>query len=410
MQQFRPPLNNSAFMAFCKWGLPLELFRARLKVEVAGDGIERFRRLNGRRAVLICNHPDQSDPEVVFTFSKIVGEDFNFIAAREVFDWWLGATGLCFQLIGVYSVVRGEADLESFATSRDIIAHGDRKLVVFPEGEVTRQPDTLLPFRPGATRLFFEGQEELLRTNSTESVLIQPIATRWRYKNDISSNLHRALRKIENRLHIPPSSAALSERIKGAGSAMLTALEHEYRCDNNADQPFDHRVGLLLQCILRRMANLLGVELPESEIHREWLRRVSNTMREYITDDVSSKSRFQQDLHREQAQKMKDMVKDVHRIQHFVGVNGDSVSRPQTQERLASVVAKIELEVLGRISDKGPRICTVGVGEPISLLSFYEDYQHDRIAVIEQTTKLLQSKLQSLVDDLDRQRAPLYLT
>lgn len=404
MQQFRPPINNPAFMAFCKWGLPLELFRAGIEVEVAGDGVERFQRLRDKRTVLICNHPDQHDPEAVFAFSKIVNEDFNFIAARECFNWWLGLTGLCFQNIGVYSVVRGEADLRSFKTSREIIARGERKLVVFPEAEVTRQPDTLLPFRPGATQLFFEGQEELLRTRPNEPVFVLPVATRWRYKHDISASLHSSLRRIEERLRIAPSRAAIAERVSAANSAMLAALEEEYFCAHLPRLPFEKRVNSLLSSILSRVANLLQLDLPPDEIPRDWLRRVSNAIRQYIEQDTSSMSAYQQDLHRKQAEKLRAFVKDVHRIQHFIGVSSGLDSRPQTQERLASAIAKMELEVLGKISDKGKRIVRIGVGEPISLLGVYDDYLRDRSTAIAKTSAHLQSTLQALVDELDNSR------
>jgi 1-acyl-sn-glycerol-3-phosphate acyltransferase len=138
---FRPPRDNPCIIGFLKLLLPLimkfQMHDARL--EVVGDGLKRFAALKGKRTVICPNHPTSDDPQTLFAFSKLVGEDFNFLAAREVFDWDFGLRGWAFQMIGCYSVVRGAVDRESFKTTKRVIVEGRKKLVIFPEGEISRQ-------------------------------------------------------------------------------------------------------------------------------------------------------------------------------------------------------------------------------------------------------------------------------
>src|SRR6185369_14744519 len=125
--------------------------------------------------------------------------------------WW-------FQSMGCYSVTRGAADQESFAMTRKILTEGKRKLVMFPEGEVTRRPDFLLPLRKGATHLFFEAQEELRQSQPGEPILIQPIGIRWLYRHDITGWLNFIVGRIENKLDLQNNGGGLVQRVQAAAA------------------------------------------------------------------------------------------------------------------------------------------------------------------------------------------------
>lgn len=401
MLEFRPPIDSPWMMALCKWGLPLELKRAKVSVRVVGDGLERLKKLRTSRAVLTVNHSDQYDPEAVFELSKMIGEDFHFIAARECFDWVRGSVGWWFQRLGCYSVQRGEADLESFKQTREIIAHGKRHLVLFPEGEVTRQPDQLMPLRRGALRLFFEGQEEILSSGGTDPVYVVPIGIRWCYRDDITPALHRSLRRIEERLGIVPESSDLVERTRGAGHAMLDALEQEYFTDVNQELNFAERVESLRGEILQRLAKVLNVDLPEKEVHLDWMRRVINAIEAHKATNLMKLSRFRQRLHKEQGQKIYPLIQDCSRVQRLIGVGLGKDRAPDTPERLAFRIAKLEREVLGESQSKGHRIAMVSVGEPINLMDYWQQFLDDKGAASEAATEVLSERMQKLIDDLD---------
>src|SRR5262249_20687781 len=160
---FRPPLDTPALIGMVKLFLPvymkLELNDTRIKV--VDGALDRFKVTAGKRSMLCPNHSNRHDPQVMFSFSKVVDEDFNFVAAREVFDWRNGRNGWWLQHLGCYSVVRGAADRESFKMTKKILVEGKKKLVLFPEGEISRQNETLMPLESGAAQMTFWAMDEL---------------------------------------------------------------------------------------------------------------------------------------------------------------------------------------------------------------------------------------------------------
>src|SRR6185295_10298825 len=113
-----------------------------------------------KRTIICPNHPSHSDPESMFAFSAITGEDFNFLAAREIFDYNNGWNGWVIQHLGVYSVVRGACDRESFKTTKSLLVSGKKKLVIFPEGEISNQNDTLMTLESGVAQMGFWALDE----------------------------------------------------------------------------------------------------------------------------------------------------------------------------------------------------------------------------------------------------------
>jgi 1-acyl-sn-glycerol-3-phosphate acyltransferase len=385
-------------MGICKWGLPLELWRAQVEVEVINHGLARFKNLPGKHVVIVCNHSNQYDPEVMFTFSKMAGEDFRFIAAREVFDWLFGLVGWWFQSLGCYSVTRGAADTNSFEMTKQTIIEGKHKLVLFPEGEVTRQPEALLPLRPGAIHLLLEAQGDLLQAD--EPVLIVPMAIRWRYKYDITRWLSFIVRLIERKLRLKAGSADLVERAAAAAASALAIMEREYFCPVHDHLSFERRVIELRGVILQRIAQLVSVDPPVDGSHLVWLRRTTNVIHSYFREQRRSMSPFQRHLHKEQCRKLKTFLSDLSKVQHLVGVTATPFHQPMTQERLAAVISKLEWLVLGVALPKGPRVATIAVGEPISLLDFWDAYKHDQEAGIDAATGAIAKHVGQLLHQL----------
>ncbi|HEY9793164.1 MAG TPA: lysophospholipid acyltransferase family protein [Candidatus Obscuribacterales bacterium] len=406
MLDFKPPKFNPVVMSLCKWGLPFEHFRAQIEVQVMGDGLNRFLALKNKHVVIICNHSNQYDPEVVFTFSKLAGEDFHFMAAREVFDWVFGSVGWWFQSLGCFSVVRGQGDPETLEMARQIIADGDHKLVIFPEGEVTRSPDFLLPLRPGTARLSLEGQERLLQHGTKEPVFVQPIGIRWRYKYDITGWLDFIVRRIESKLGLKPTGGGLTQRVHAAAAVMLTVLEDEYFSEHNSDLPYETRVYRLRECILQRASALVGMPQPEGKSQLTWMRRVVNAIDRFIQTDRLGMSGFQLELHKRQADKLHRFLRDCRRVQNLIGVVEPKERRPVTQERLAEMVSHIERQVFDYVLPKGPRIAMVGVGEAIAVLDLIPLWERNREEAIETLTDTISRRLQQLIDDLDTVRRP----
>ena len=138
---FKPPLDWPFLLWWSKINFPLymKLTLGDTTIKIEKGALERFHKLKGRRAMICPNHSNRHDPQVMFSFSREAEEYFNFVAAREVFEYDHGVNGWWLQHAGCYSVVRGAADRESFKTTRRLLVEGKKKLVLFPEGEISRQ-------------------------------------------------------------------------------------------------------------------------------------------------------------------------------------------------------------------------------------------------------------------------------
>jgi 1-acyl-sn-glycerol-3-phosphate acyltransferase len=154
---FRPPKDSPLLLNFIKICSPMykKIGLGGVQLKIEKGALERFEKLKGKRTMICPNHSNRHDPQTMFFFGQAVGECFNYVAAREVFEWDGGMNGWWLQRIGAYSVVRGAPDRESFKTTKRILSEGKRKLVLFPEGEISRQNDTLLPLETGAAQSTF---------------------------------------------------------------------------------------------------------------------------------------------------------------------------------------------------------------------------------------------------------------
>jgi len=77
--------------------------------------------------------------------------------------------GLLFQSLGCYSVARGRADFHSIATTRKILRTGHRKLVVFPEAEITADSEQTHDLHKAIFHIILGVQKELSESELTRA-------------------------------------------------------------------------------------------------------------------------------------------------------------------------------------------------------------------------------------------------
>lgn len=362
---------------------------------------------------MICpNHSYRHDPEVMMEFSKQVGEDFNFVAAREVFDYQNGFNGWLLQKMGVYSVVRGAADRESFKMTRTILATGKKKLVLFPEGEISLQNETLLPLETGACQLSFWAQDELNKTDPGEPIYIVPIAMKYSYRTNITDQLEFIVTRIEKRLSIQtPVHTTLYARVRVAALKVLEALERQYGCKPGADATLDDRMTGVKEQSLRTIAEVLDIDLPPlKHSYLDWVRVLRNSMDDFIYSDTATMSGYERKIHEQRADQIRGYYRDVDRIVGFIAVYDGYLSPPATQERMANVIEMLEAEVFGERTIKGPRLVTLDVGTPINLATSYQAYKKNKKVVIEQITTDLSGQIRTMLDALEDKRQPVYIS
>jgi len=206
---FYPPKHNRVVTALVKMALWRDI-RRKLNVtdiSVSQDALEKLRRLKGQRCLVTPSHSGGFEPHIIMYLSKLLKDDYNYVAAMELFArspihrWVL-------QRLGVYSIIRGTMDRPSFTTTRQILTAGKRWLVVFPEGEAVGQNSIVIPFQPGVIQLAFKAYEDAAKTEKAPSLYCIPMAIRYFYLQDMHGEIDASLDRLESKLAI--SSGAQS--------------------------------------------------------------------------------------------------------------------------------------------------------------------------------------------------------
>ena len=351
----------------------------------------------------------------MFAFSLMVKEDFNYVAAREVFDWDGGINGWLMQRVGAYSVVRGAADRESFKMTRKVLATGKKKLVLFPEGEISRQNDTLMALESGAAQLTFWGVEELIktRTESTDSIeplYLIPVALKYTYADDVRPALRKTLSVLENRLGISNSSTEFYPRLRAISARLLETMEQEYGVKSAADATTNDRILVLRTHILSSIAAQLRITLAPSAKPLECVRTLRNAMDDFVYVDEAPKSEYHRKIHDEKAATIKGFYRDLDRVVNFIVIYEGYFKEQNTQERFADIVERLETEIIGGDpSTKGARRVLLDVGEPINMSERFAEYKKEKKLVLNKVTDEVAHQISDMLVKLDSVRSPLLL-
>lgn len=396
-------------------------------IKIMDGALERFAKLKGKHTMVCPNHSNRHDPQIMFSFGVKAGEYFNFVAAREVFDYDHGVNGWWLQHLGTYSVVRGAADRESFKTTRRILSEGPKKLVLFPEGEISRQNDTIMPLESGAAQLSFWAMADLEKKGQAakkddksesaadalgfEPVYIQPMAFKYTYPEDIASELRGSLKSLEMRLGLKvEEEGSFQSRIKRLAETLLSTLEKEYNFKPKDAVNMNDRVKQLRVHILQNLAGILSVELEPDARELEWVRVLRNKLDDFIYEDEKDMSEYEKEIHAEKEKTYKTYYKDLNRVVNFISIYDGYVSERSTQERIAEVLERMETEVLGGESPpKGAREVMIDVGEAINLGDYWSLYKKNKKEAVNQVTERLFSEISRMLAEMDAKRKVRYL-
>lgn len=407
MLDFRPPKDSPLLIGFIKLCAPLykKFGMHDTQIKIKAGALERFTKLRGKRALVCPNHSNRHDPQTMFFFGQSAKECFNYVAAREVFDWDRGLNGWWLQHIGAYSVVRGAPDRESFKMTKKILTEGKQKLVLFPEGEISRQNDTLLPLETGAAQLSFWALDELDKQNINEHLYIVPIALKYTYAGDIRPALMDTLTKLEAKLSVArPSGSKLYPRLMAVAEKLIAALEGEYDRKPAKDATLNDRITGLRLAILSRMSAYLNLELPKSDRTLDAVRLFRNKIDDFVYADEHGLSEYEKERHDEKAAAIKTFYKDLDRVVNFVSIYDGYIKEHMTQERFADVLERIEHEVFGETSVKGPRSVLIDVGNPIDLRNYQNEYKTNKKVALQKITDELATEMSGMLETLEHER------
>ncbi len=401
MLDFKPPKPNTTAIRVAKAIIPLinRLCLKGLTLDVDAESIARLKAIDGYPTALVPNHAARADPAVMFLLSKQLSQQYYYMTARETFDKgrFGGLRSFLLQRFGAYSIVRGTADRNAFRTTRALFSEGDASLVIFAEGEISRQNDTVMRFERGIVQLCFWALDDMAKAEVDKPLYVVPIGIKYHYPQDMWDDIDVALTELE--AHILPSTDQTPieryERLRRIGVAIFKTLAAEYQYNVDETVPLDMHIQKLKEQILSHAEKIMGINSKADVLTR--VRTLKNIVDAEVYRDVEQMTEYERKIHEELLQKFQRFYPDLERLINFISITDGYVAEEQSPERFLEVIVRLEREVFGTSKIRGPRVASVRVAEPRDLRECYDTYKAQKRKAVEQVTFELETAVQTLV-------------
>ena len=401
MLDFKPPKLNTTAIQIAKAFMPLinRLFLKGLTLDVDTESITRLKMTDGHPTVLAPNHAARADPAVTFLLSKQLSQQYYYMTARETFDKGKlgGLRSFLLQRFGAYSVVRGTADRNAFRTTRELLCEGNSPLVIFAEGEISRQNDTVMRFERGITQLCFWALDDMVKAEINKPLYIVPIGIKYHYPQDMWDDIDAALTELEENILPPADRTPIEryERLRRIGVAIFKTLAVEYQYKVDETVPLDVHIEKLKAQILSHAEKIMGIDSEADVLTR--VRTLKNLVDAEVYRDIEQMTEYEQKIHEELLQKFQQFYPDLERLINFISISDGYVAEEPSPERFLEVIIRLEREVFGTAKMRGPRVASIRVGEPKNLRERYDTYKSRKRETVEQITVELETAVQTLV-------------
>lgn len=392
--------------SFFRGVLPVILpFLGVVGVDYIPEELDRLRSLNHRRVLLTPNHPTNTEPALLFHLSCAIHKPFFYLACREAFEPLGGLWGEVIRRVGAFSVVRGTADRASFRATRELLTKSGAHMVIFPEGEVYSQNDSLLPFHSGVFQIAFWALEDLRKSTEPDSDLfIVPVGVRYHFTRDMWPEIDASLARLEKFTGVPEEFSARADRygrLRAVGAAMLHSLEREYRLpvpkDATDASDLTPRLDAVKEAILQRVAAAAGVALPKGETLPERMRALIHVIETVTRDEPSAATPYDTELRRLQRDRARPLLNDLRRLANWIAVHDGYVAADPTPERMSDLLIRVERECFGEAKLFGPRRCRVRIGEPLNLNDRWAAYTADKRGEVQRMTREAERRVADLL-------------
>ncbi|MBN1853547.1 MAG: 1-acyl-sn-glycerol-3-phosphate acyltransferase [Pirellulales bacterium] len=386
----------------CKWNLRW-LLRRNLKVvdvDIRDQDLKKLQSLKGARCLLLPSHSGGFEPYILIYLSKLLREDFHYLAAMEVFEKNV-LVGWILQRMGAYSIIRGTADRPSFMMTKRLLIEGQRWLVIFPEGQTVWQNDTVIPFQEGVIQLAFKAYEEIARAHPQESLHCIPISIKYVYLENMDREIDESLARLESQLFPPgirPGKTCL-QRLRDISEAVLAANEKKHGVQPGAADGLGERIQRMKEHIVRMIERQLEINPRSDQPLLDRIRTCFNSV-DRILEGTTGSCAYEQKLFAERQQAARDLYHDLWRVLQFVAIYDDYVREMTTVERFMDVLCLLEMELFNQRRMWGPRKAFVKVGEPLDLLDYFPKYKTGKHSVIQNITLDLESSVRAMLEQL----------
>ena len=382
MLDFKPPKLNTTAVQIAQSLMPLvnRLFLKGLTLDIDAESIARLKIVDGHPTVLSPNHASRADPAVIFFLSKQLSQQYYYMTARETFDKgkFGGLRSFLLQRFGAYSIVRGTADRNAFRTTRELLFEGNWPLVIFAEGEISRQNDTVMRFERGIIQLCFWALDDMAKAEIDKPLYVVPIGIKYHYPQDMWDDIDGALAELEEHILPPADRTPIEryERLRRIGIVIFKTLAAEYQYKVDETVPLDVHIQKLKEQILSHAEKIIGMPSEADVLTR--VRTLKNLVDAEVYRDIEQMTEYERKIHEELLQKFQQFYPDLERLINFIAISDGYVAEEQSPERFLEVIIRLEREVFGTSKMRGPRVASVRVGEPKNLREYYATYKAEK--------------------------------
>ncbi len=400
---FFPPKDNRLVTWLVQLGIRSSI-RRQLRVteiQISDDDLETLRCLKGERCLLTPSHSGGFEPHIIMYLSKLLGDSFNFVAAMELFqrsriNRWL------MPRMGVYSIIRGAVDRQSFSMTRKLLASGKRWLVIFPEGEAIWQNSVVLPFQQGVFQLAFKGYQDAEKESGPTHLYCVPIAIKYTYLEDMHGEIDASLTRLEAKLGLlnDATTATRYQRLRRIVESVVAANEKANNFKPAMESDLGDRAEQLKLHAICQLEQKLGLTHTNKQALLDRIRALFNAV-DHIVHEEPSGSEYEQQLAAERQKAVKEHYDALWRLLQFSALHDGYVKNSMTFERFLDVLCLLEMEVCKERKIWGPRMARVKVGQPVDLKDYASTYAAEKRETLQSVTSLLETSVSGMLEELE---------
>ena len=403
---FLPPKPTPFLIRLGKWLQPA-LTRTLHKVsdiDINTESKARVEAIEGFSTVFLPNHSDYADAYVIMGFSREIGRNLYYITGRELFDEgppsFRSTRTTIMQYLGGYSILRGSPDRNSFRTTREILSQQMGSILVFAEGGVSRQTQTVMPFESGVLQLCFWALDDMRKAGNLQPIYAVPMGTKYFYNQDMTFEIEESIARLEEAI-LPSNQQkgqTIIDRLRILTTIIVSVLEQEHKIEPVEGISLYLGVDRVREHILSQFEKLAGVPKSTDDHFRKRIRALKYTVDSQYFLDTEQMTNYQKRRHQSRIQKFIQFYADINRLFNVVAVSEQTLTLTATQENILQVIECLEVEVFGKTKPKGLRTAKVRVGEPVNLLDLYDNYKADKKRTVIDITQRLENTVQQIVN------------
>ncbi len=351
-----PPYHGTLWPRLLNLYFPRYLKKRYGTRDVSVVGAEKIRAsIDAGHGVLVTpNHCRDEDPFILSFLANAIGRPFFVVASAHLFMQNQLQTFLL-RRAGAFSIYREGMDKQAVQTSIEILESGERPLVIFPEGHISRTNDRLTPMLEGTALIARQAAKK--RAKDNKKVVVHPVAIRYSFPFDVESAAARMLDTIEQRLTWRPSRGLpIHQRFKKVGAGLLALKELEYLGETQ-DGSIGDRIPKLIDAILKPME----AEWTNSNSEGHPVARVKRLRSAILPDMIKG------DLDEAEKARRWKLLEDATLAQLLYHYPPDYVSDGCPKARMIETVERFEEDLTGKVSLHGPVEATITVGDAIDV-------------------------------------------